>query len=67
VSTSPHEELRRLIGQPDAREVVLQIRARLSALPKGRLVNTQAWDAITLDEALSAIDEVAAGMGVDLA
>jgi hypothetical protein len=44
--------------------VVQVIRERLKALPVGRLVNTHEWNAFTLVEALTAVDEVAAEFGL---
>lgn len=40
-------------------QVLDLVRTRLSMLPTARIINTTEWNAITIDQALDAIDRVA--------
>ena len=52
-------------SRPDPAEVLAAIRDRLTGCPRARIVNTSEWNAITLDHALAAVDQVAADFGIE--
>lgn len=45
-----------------AEHVLQRVKDRLAMLPKGRITNTDRWDAITIDMALEVVDQVIAEM-----